>query len=221
MYADMINLTSNVTDNKRACMATGEAYIAAISELKVQLAEANEITEEMAESLSRIDPNMENGEEGEALVNLLYEMSDEKPSKKKATMPETPENCIGLVAGKVLMIETLQERLNKAVSFRDFFAQTYCSAYVNSLVTMEDARSQIFPGAFDSSIDDELQRIFGVTDKDQLVWNEFTATTSYLHDVEAGLWKVDESTLLPAVEPVEGALSLCSQTITDEVKDKK
>ena len=61
----------------------------------------------MAESLANIDPNSESGEESEALVNLLYEMSDEKPEKTKANMPKTPEQCIGLVAGKVLMIETL------------------------------------------------------------------------------------------------------------------
>jgi len=90
----------------------------------------------MAESLANIDPNMESAEEGEAFLHLMYKLSGEKAAETSPILPETPEACIKMVAGKVLMIENLQEDLDQATSFRDFFAEIYCSAYVNSLVTM-------------------------------------------------------------------------------------
>lgn len=84
-----------------------------------------------------------------------------------------------MVAGKVLMIENLQEDLDQAVSFRDFFAEIYCSAYVNSLVTMQDGLSQILPGGMDVSIENELQRVFGPFEIDALDGIEINAMLAY------------------------------------------
>jgi len=49
--------------------------------------------------------------------------------------------CVTEVAGKVIMIENLQDDIDEADHFRDFFANVYCQAYVNSLVTMRDGLS--------------------------------------------------------------------------------
>lgn len=43
-----------------------------------------------------------------------------------------------MVAGKVIQIEDLEEQVSEAESFRNFFAEVYCAAYVNALVTMKD-----------------------------------------------------------------------------------
>ena len=103
----------------------------------------------MAESLAEIDPNTENAEEGKALLRKMYKLRGVEADQIIPLMPETPGDCIEVVAGKVLQLEQLEENITKAASFRDFFAEVYCMAYVNSLVTMKDGLSQIFPGGLD------------------------------------------------------------------------
>ena len=45
--------------------------------------------------------------------------------------------------------------------FGNFFANVYCAAYVNSLVTMTDGLSMFTPGSLDADIVKELQRVYG------------------------------------------------------------
>ena len=175
----------------------------------------------MADSLATIDPNMENGEEGKALLRKMYKLSDRTAEDSSPIMPDTPELCIDLVAGKVLQIETLTEDMDAAVDFRDFFAEVYCSAYVNSLVTMEDGLSQIFPGGFDLAIEEELQRAYGPFEIEQLDSIEISAMTAYYTALDDGSFKTDESSLLPEVTPLEGAMSLCNEAVRDEAASAK
>ena len=66
------------------------------------LGKMREMTERMAESLSEIDPNTENGEEGLALVRKIYKMKEVKPLETKPKFPTTDKKCVKKVAGKVL-----------------------------------------------------------------------------------------------------------------------
>lgn len=80
----------------------------------------------MAESLSMIDPNMENAQEGTAFLRKMYKIRGQSADETAAQMPETPMECVTEVAGKVIMVENLQEDIDEAVHFRDFFANVYC-----------------------------------------------------------------------------------------------
>jgi len=92
----------------------------------------------MADALADIDPNTNNGEEGKAFIKRMYKIRNQSFEDTVAKMPETPELCVDSIAGKVIQIETLQEDLDEAGSFNEFFADVYCSAYKNALVTMTD-----------------------------------------------------------------------------------
>ena len=83
-------------------------------------------------------------------------------------MPETPEDCIEKVAGKVIQIDDLQEDIDEIQDFGVFFANVYCAAYVNSLVTMTDGLSLFTPGGLDDQIVDELQRVYGPFETSEL-----------------------------------------------------
>ena len=87
-----------------------------------------------------MDPNTKNGDEGLAFIRRMYKMLGKKDSIsfKKAFLPQTPELCFDIVAGKVIQIENLQEDLDKAEDFNNFFADVYCQAYRNALVTTRD-----------------------------------------------------------------------------------
>lgn len=124
-------------------------YVQAIDELTAEQQGIEIVTDAMAESLAEIDPNTENAEEGKALLRKMYKLRGVEADQIIPLMPETPGDCIEVVAGKVLQLEQLEENITKAASFRDFFAEVYCMAYVNSLVTMKDGLSQIFPGGLD------------------------------------------------------------------------
>jgi len=56
------------------CDATVEAYRTSISALEATLDAANGLINTMADSLSVIDPNMENGEEGKAFIKKMYKV---------------------------------------------------------------------------------------------------------------------------------------------------
>jgi len=107
----------------------------------------------------------------------------------------------------------LQEELDKAASFGSFFADIYCAAYVNGLVTMKDGLSQIFPGAYDAQIEHEIKRVYGSAFEgdEQLISAEIDAIESFLRASEDGSYKRDESTLIPSVEPLKEALDTCQQ----------
>ena len=92
----------------------------------------------MAEALTAIDPNMKNSAEGTSFIKKMYKLKSEKAPEVTPTFPNTPEACVEMVAGKVIQVQDLEERINKANSFRDFFAHVYCAAYVNALVTKKD-----------------------------------------------------------------------------------
>jgi len=212
---------SSEIDAKIACKGTCDAYVEKIDTLKADLKEAKDLTNEMADSLATIDPNMENGEEGKALLRKMYKLSDRSAEDSSPIMPETPELCIDLVAGKVLQIETLTEDMDLAVDFRDFFAEVYCSAFVNSLVTMQDGLSQIFPGGFDLAIEQELQRAYGPFEIEQLDAFEISAMTQYYTAIDDGSFEFDESNVLPEVEPLEGAMNLCNESVVNEAAKAK
>ena len=207
------------TEEEVDCKATADAYLAQINLMQSDLDSAEALTTNMADSLAEIDPNMENGDEGKAFIRRMYKVRDQKAESKVAKMPETPLNCVTEVAGKVIMIENLQDDLDQAISFRDFFANVYCQAYVNSLVTMRDGLSQIFPGAFDGQIEDELLRIKAGFGEIILADLELNAVQMFMTSIESGKFAVDESSLLEAVQPVTEALALCGSDAEKQAQE--
>ena len=137
------------------------------------------MTDAMAESLAEIDPNTANGREGKAFLRKMYKVRGPEPVMGQVEVPETPMQCVTKVAGKVLQLEGLEDDISKAASFRDFFAEVYCAAYVNSLVTINDGLSQILPGGLDWKIEEELQRVYGPFDLDRLDVVEIAAIEAY------------------------------------------
>ena len=81
---------SDLTDLRKVCTDTIEAYIAEIAEMTVSLKEANELTTKMAGALSKIDPNTKNSEEGEAFLRKMYKMRGKSARPSQAFMPQTP-----------------------------------------------------------------------------------------------------------------------------------
>lgn len=130
-----------MTNLRKICTSTIEAYIAQIAEMTVTLEEKSELTTKMANALAKLDPNTKNADEGTALIKRMYKMRGTTLSSEKPFLPQTPELCLDIVAGKVIQIENLQEDTEEKTSFNDFFANVYCSAYKNSLVTMRDGLS--------------------------------------------------------------------------------
>ena len=167
----------------------------------------------MADSLATIDPNMDNGEEGKAFLKRMYRLRGVKAFETVYKNPETPLECVSTVAGKVIMIENLQEDINEAASFRDFFAKVYCQAYANSLVTLRDGLSQIFPGGLEGPIEDELVRISGGDSEVDFTELEMYAISAYVSDVGDGLFINDDTTLISAMEPVPEAMAICGAKV--------
>lgn len=67
------------------------------------------MTERIAESLSNIDPNMDSGLEGKAFIRKMYKLRGEKADAVEFNFPETPDQCMASVAGKVIQIEDLED----------------------------------------------------------------------------------------------------------------
>ena len=156
----------------------------------------------MADALAAIDPNTENGEESKAFIKKMYKIRGEVAEDNKAFLPETPELCIDIVAGKVIQVENLQEDLDEVHSFNEFFADVYSSAYKNALVTMTDGISQVFPGGLDGPIEDEIHRIYGHKEGKEMDAAEVTAIEAFINAVENGSYEMDFSTLIDAGEPL-------------------
>ena len=129
--------------------------------MTIALKETKALTNRIADSLADLDPNMENGEEGKALIKRIYSLEGEKIDETSPIMPDTPKECISTVAGKVIQIENLSDDINKAQNFRDFFAHVYCDAFATSLVTLKDGLSKLDPQSLDRKILGELERISG------------------------------------------------------------
>lgn len=140
---EVVHLADNI------CKDCAKNYTTLIEARATEYEKVTTMTDAIAEALSEIDPNMANGREGKALLRKLYRLRGEEPDQVLHTILDTPDKCLNKVSGKVLQLEGLEEDISKAKSFRDFFSQVYCSAYVNSLVTMKDGLSQIFPGGLD------------------------------------------------------------------------
>ena len=130
----------DLTGMKILCKDTTDAYVAQISSLQTELQQVKSLSDNMATALSEIDPNMDNGAEGKAFIRKMYKLrnANKQPTSVIPTFPKTPEPCVEMVAGKVIQIEDLEEQVTEAESFRNFFAEVYCAAYVNALVTMKD-----------------------------------------------------------------------------------
>ena len=184
------------------CSPTVEAYEKQIDEMQANLDQAKALTTKMADSLATIDPNMDNGDEGKAFLRRMYKVYNQKPKFNAAQMPETPKPCLEEVAGKVIMVENLQEDIDKATSFRDFFAKVYSQAYVNSLITLKDGLHSIVPGGLDGPIEDELIRIKGEREDIDLLELETNAFRAFQMQVDHGMVVLDDSSLLEAVEPI-------------------
>ena len=199
------------------CQATIAEYTTMVTKLQTALTDAKSLTNSMAESLAEIDPNTENGGEGKSLIKKMYKIKGEEPEPVVIAWPDTPTECVGVVAGKVIQIEDLAEDLVAAVSFRNFFGDVYCSAYVNSLVTMKDGLSQIFPGGLDEAIEDELQRAYGPYRYEQMNTVEIGAITEYFEALEAGSFSNDDSVLIKAAKPLREAINLCDSQVHKEI----
>jgi tRNA U54 and U55 pseudouridine synthase Pus10 len=208
-------------EQRDECTDCIERYEAAIAEKTAEKEAVEDLTEAMAISLAEIDPNTENAPEGRALIKKMYKLKGIQPEDVSAEMPETENQCVEVVAGKVLQLEDIYDDLAAAMSFRDFFAEVYCSAFVNSLVTMEDGLSQIFPGGLDFPIEQELQRVYGPFAADQIDMIEIAAIENYMSAIELGSFATDDSILIPAVTPLSDALSLCNEAVHDEIDGAK
>jgi len=151
----------------------------------------------------------------------MYKLRGIEPENFEYVMPETPADCVLGVAGKVLHLEILEEDVAKAASYRDFFADVYCAAYVNSLVTMNDGLSQIFPGGLDWMIEEELQRAYGPFEADQLDIVEISAIDAYMGAIEAGSFSDNDGDLIPSVTPLADAIERCDPIVTGEIDGAK
>lgn len=159
-----------------------------ISDMKTSIERSEDLIDDMSDSLTEIDPNTHDALEGIAFVRRMYELSGEEPLLTKAIMPETNVNCIEKVAGKVIQIDQLREDLDQIESFSTFFANLYCAAYVNSLVTMTDGMSMFAPGGLDDEVVDELQRVYGPFDDSDLDTIEIKAIDSFMEAINLGYY---------------------------------
>ena len=206
---------------KADCAETMATYVSTVAELKSELKGVKDLTDSMADSLAEIDPNTENGAEGKALMKKMYKLRGVTFEDSSVIMPETDEMCVEFVAGKIIQIENLQEDIDEQTSFQGFFAEVYCSAYVNSLVTMKDGLYQIFPGGLDMKIETELQRAYGPFDQTQLDDKEMTAITAYMDAIADGSYVSDDSVLIDNVEPLSEALAMCKGSVQEEMEQAK
>lgn len=68
-----------MTDLRKVCTSTIEAYIAQIAEMSVTLEEKSELTNKLANALAKIDPNTKNGDEGRAFIKKMYKVRGKMP----------------------------------------------------------------------------------------------------------------------------------------------
>lgn len=206
---------------KARCKGTCDTYANRVADLTLELSRNNEIIDAMAESLAQFDPNTDNKDEGVAFIRKMYKVRGMTTEDTTVIMPETPEECVDLVAGKVIQIEDLQDDIDETEALETFFAEVYCSAFVNSLITMKDGLSQIFPGGLDFAVEDELMRVYGPFDIDNVEIMdqvEIEAVMSYMAAIEGGEFERDESILINRVEPLAEAIALCTGPITEEME---
>ena len=177
----------------------------------------------MADALARIDPNTKNGNEGMALIRRMYKMLGKKDSVhlRKPFLPQTPELCVDIVAGKVIQVQDLQEELDKKENFNKFFSDLYCQAYKNALVTTKDGLSMIFPGNLDGPIESSIENLYGERDGAEKAKSESLAIESFIDAVTDGAWVMDYTTLINPGQPLAEALAICPKSVEDEIEMRK
>lgn len=183
-------------EDANKCQTCIDNYVVEIDRMTAKKDAIEALIDDMAVSLSEIDPNTENGAEGKSLLRKMYKLKGIKPKKTEPVLPETADECVEVVAGKVIQLEELYDDVDKATSFRDFFANVYCSAYVNSLVTLADGLSQIFPGGLDGAIEAELERVYGPISDDQVDMIEIAAIEAYMGALESGDFVTNDDILI-------------------------
>ena len=68
-------------------MDTVAAYTKSVSQMERKLEKTEKMTDGFATSLAEIDPNMENGAEGKAFVEKMYESRFFTPKETEPVMP--------------------------------------------------------------------------------------------------------------------------------------
>jgi len=191
--------------------------------MSVTSEEHSELSNRMADALARIDPNTKNGNEGMAFIRRMYKMLGKKDSVvlSKPFMPQTPELCVDIVAGKVIQVQDLQEELDKKEHFNKFFANLYCQAYENALVTTTDGLSMIFPGSLDGPIESSIENLYGERDGAEKAKSESLAIESFIDAVTDGAWVMDYTTLINPGQPLAEALAICPKSVEDEIEMRK
>jgi len=82
---------------------------------------------------------------------------------------------------------------------------------------MKDGLSQLMPGGLDWKIEEELQRVYGPFEIDQLNVVEIAAIEGYLAAIESGNFTKDEGLLIPSVTPLKEALDRCDPIVVEEI----
>ena len=187
--------------------------------MSVQSEEHTELAKKMADSFSEIDPNTKNGDEGMAFIRRMYKMLEKKDSVKysKPVMPKTPELCVDIVAGKVIQVQDLQEELDKKEHFNNFFADLYCQAYMNALVTTKDGLTMVYPGSLDEPIEWSIENLYGERDGAEKAKSENLVIESFIDAVTDGAWVMDYSTLINPGQPLAEALAICPKTVGGDI----
>lgn len=165
--------SSDLTNLNVVCKKTKEAYTDISADLTASLDEARGLTNRMAESLAETNPNIDNSDEGIAIIRQSYKFDGRiaETTQPKYVLPKTPDICILTVAGQALLLEDLNDELAQAMDFNDFFANVYCTSYVDSLTIIADKSSHLVKaeaGALDGLIDMELMRLNGGRDVDHI-----------------------------------------------------
>lgn len=102
-------VADGVTDVKSLCADTTSQYVAQIAEAQKTLADSKALSDNMAQALSDLDPNMDNSGEGKAFIRKMYELRGIKADPVSSDFPQTPEPCVEKVAGKVIQLEDLHK----------------------------------------------------------------------------------------------------------------
>ena len=113
--------------------------------------------------------------------------------------------------------------MDKEANFSSFFADIYCGAYINGLVTMKDGLSLVSPGGLTESIVDEIHRIHGTVEGAELEQAESSELDLFIRVAGENSFQLDDSKLIPIIEPIQEAMALCSSydEINSEVAHAK
>ena len=183
----------------------------------------------MAESMATVDPRTENSGEGKAMIRKMYKQDGGfvADTETKYVLPETPEVCIPIVAGHLLVLEDLQDELAQAKDFNEFFADVYCTSYIDSLTAINEASRLLTIGDFsehvnadagvsDELINIELKRIN--QGSDELIIED-AAIEAFLDATKTGLFQIDEAVFVSELN--DEAMNICGKTMSAEIEEAK